>query len=267
MYDRPFLTLPEELLLACGDSETGRIQPPDFFARALSGAVLAELELCGAITIEQSKIVELRPLTRGEPIIDRLFEQLNSDIAPGQLGNEQSQLVGGPDSFRNLRHVVPPRGVAARASAGMRFVLASGLPNRTLSDWIRSWHRFRDIEERYVEAMEARGLVIAHRRRILGIVPRTTWTNASPEYARESTARIDEAIRAVTHTERSQAPSRRAMHLVALVGAADLSGRLFPGPEYLNTRRHIEHITSGNPIAAAVRSVREADEEARRSLD
>ncbi|MFC9080814.1 MULTISPECIES: GOLPH3/VPS74 family protein [unclassified Streptomyces] len=266
MQERPFLTLPEELLLACGNPEQGLIRRPDFFNRALSGAVLAELELCGAITIEDAKIVELRPLTLGEPVIDALFEQLSSDIGLGQPETGQPRLVSPPDNLRRLRQDLP-RGFSARVSAAMRIGLAAYLPNWPLHGWISTWPHFRDIEERCLAAMESRGLVIAHRRRFLGVVPRTSWSALSPEHARESADRIDEAVRAVTGADRSGRQSRRAVHLVALVGAAGLSERLYPGREHHATRRSIEEVTNGNPIATAVSFVREADERARRAND
>ncbi|MFI6080436.1 hypothetical protein ACIBBB_05570 [Streptomyces sp. NPDC051217] len=72
------------MLLACADPGTGEISRPEFFDRALSGAVLAALELCGVITIEDLRIVELRPVTLGEPVLDSLSEQLVFRIRRGQ---------------------------------------------------------------------------------------------------------------------------------------------------------------------------------------
>ncbi|TFV33023.1 hypothetical protein E4K10_28335 [Streptomyces sp. T1317-0309] len=138
--------------------------------------------------------MELRPLTLGEPVIDALFEQLSSDIGLGQPDTGQPRLVSPPDNLRRLRQELP-RGFTARVSAAMRIGLAAYLPNWPLHGWISTWPHFRDIEERCLAAMESRGLVIAHRRRFLGVVPRTSWSALSPEHARESADRIDEAVR------------------------------------------------------------------------
>ncbi|MFE7126828.1 GPP34 family phosphoprotein [Streptomyces sp. NPDC057617] len=264
MYDRPFRTLPEELLLACTDPGTGVISRPEFFNRVLSGAVFAELELCGAITIEKLRIVELRPVTLGEPVIDSISEQFVSYIRRGQPNTGQTRLVGPRESLDALRPELP-RGVVSRLIAGARIGISAASTRLELQGWISGWPGFRDIEPRYLEALEARGLLSSHRRRVLGIVPRTTWSVVSPEDARRSAAGIDEAVRAVVYGAGPGAPSPRAVCLVALVGAAGLTTRFYPGPEHHALRNRIEQITEGHPIGAAVSAAREADWKARQA--
>ncbi|WP_046501284.1 GOLPH3/VPS74 family protein [Streptomyces odonnellii] len=262
MHDRPFRTLPEELLLACVDPETGVVRRPDFFNRVLSGAVLAELELCGAITVEDLRIVQLHPVTLGEPTIDTIFDEMSSHIRRGQPGAATDRLVGPRESLDALRPGLP-RGIAARLVAGARIGIAALLTKLTLEDWISTGPHFRDIEPRYLEALETSGLLTAHRRRVLGIVPRFTWSVASPEDARRAAAVIDDAVRAVVYGAGPAVPSPRAVCLVALVGASGLAIRLYPGQENRATRDRIDRITEGHPIGAAVSAVREADWKAR----
>ncbi|QXE37897.1 GPP34 family phosphoprotein [Streptomyces sp. GMY02] len=262
MHDRPFRTLPEELLLACVDPDTGVVRRPDFFNRVLSGAVFAELDLCGAITIENLRIVELRPVTLGEPVIDSISEEFVTYIRRGQPNTGQTRLVGPRESLDALRPELP-RGVVSRLIAGARIGISAASTRLELQGWISGWPGFRDIEPRYLEALETSGLLTAHRRRVLGIVPRTTWSVVSPEHARHAAATIDEAVRAVVYGAGPGAPSPRAVCLVALVGSSGLAMRLYPGPGNQGTRDRIEQITEGHPIGAAVSAAREADWKAR----
>ncbi|MEU2259140.1 GPP34 family phosphoprotein [Streptomyces sp. NPDC019645] len=71
MHDRPFTTLPEDLLLLCADPQSGVLERPQHFNRALGGAVLTELLLRGAIAVDDKRITEVRPLALGEPVADR----------------------------------------------------------------------------------------------------------------------------------------------------------------------------------------------------
>ncbi|MFD3519830.1 GPP34 family phosphoprotein [Streptomyces sp. NPDC058653] len=257
-------TLPEHLLLACADPGTGEIRRPDFFDRVLSGAVLAELQLCGAITVEDLRITELRPVTLGEAVLDSLSGQLVTHIRSGQPDTGQARLVGPRESLEALRPELP-RGVVARLAAGFRIGIAASLTKLTLEGWIRSWPHFRDIEKRYLEAMETRGLLRAHRRRVLGLVPRTTWYVVSPDDARRSVAEITDAIRTVVYGTGPGAPSPRAVCVVALTGAAGLAARMYPGREYRDLLDRIERITEDHPIGAAVAAVRNFDEQARKA--
>lgn len=64
MAPRP---LPEELLLLCADPRTGRIRQPLNFHRVIAGAVLAELLVRGAITVEKRHITGFQPLGASDP--------------------------------------------------------------------------------------------------------------------------------------------------------------------------------------------------------
>lgn len=250
MYEQPFLTLPEELLLACAHPRTRVIKRPLSFYHALSGAVLAELELHGAITIENGMVVELRPLTIGDPVIDSIFETLVDDVRPTWL----ARLPGyppepGPDL---------PDGLVPRLRAAFRLPSVNSRATMPVIAWIKLLSHSRDIEPRYLKAMETRGLLDAHRRRILGLVPFTSWTISSAEHARAA-ARIEQAVQAVTHGAGFGSPSKRTEYLVALLGAADLGTRLYPGREHRHTVSRISQVTGRHPIAVALSKARDSE--------
>jgi hypothetical protein len=77
MHDRPFTTLPEDLLLLCADPQSGVLKCPRHLGRALAGAVLTELLLRGAIAVDDKRITEVRPLALGEPVADRVLAELS----------------------------------------------------------------------------------------------------------------------------------------------------------------------------------------------
>ncbi|MET7552035.1 GPP34 family phosphoprotein [Streptomyces sp. NPDC005078] len=257
MDDRPLRTLPEELMLVCADPGTGAIKRPEFFKRALAGAVLAELELQGAILIEDGRIVGLRPVQLDDPFVGGMFDKLAGDIRRGRPDADQTRLASPPESLSQLRHDLPD-GLVARVSAAARSGIAAHMTKWPLHGWISTWRHFQDVERRCLDAMEARGLLIARRRRVLGIIPHVSWRAPSPSAAKESVARVDEAVRAVT-VGGFGPPSRRTEYLVALFGAAGLSTRLYPGRQHRDIRTRIEQVTSSLPIAAAAEYIRQAD--------
>ncbi|MFJ9851449.1 GPP34 family phosphoprotein [Streptomyces sp. NPDC101150] len=66
------LTLPEELLLLALDPVRGRpMSNPKYLRYGLAGAVLADLEAAGRITVERGdRISVTNPLLTGEPVLD-----------------------------------------------------------------------------------------------------------------------------------------------------------------------------------------------------
>jgi Golgi phosphoprotein 3 (GPP34) len=76
--DRPVVNLPQELLLVCADPVSGRVRRPGGFERALGGAVLAELLLAGAISIERERISEVRKVPTGDAFVDRVLADLTA---------------------------------------------------------------------------------------------------------------------------------------------------------------------------------------------
>jgi hypothetical protein len=217
MYDRPRLTLPEEMLLLCAVPETGLLKRPQNFNRVLAGAVLTELLLCGAITVDGRRIAEVRALTLGDPVADRALAEL-----------------GGA-------------GKRARALG--------------LDRWVRKISQ--RVDRPYPEALAARELLLARRRRFLGIFPHTVWFAVQPGWAKEAAARIDGVVRPEAyHTAPGLPPDHRDLHLAALAGAIRLDRRLYRGRGYRDTRDRIRQLTRSTPIAEAVRRVVASDESA-----
>ncbi|MDX6346582.1 MAG: hypothetical protein QOF84_1372 [Streptomyces sp.] len=209
MDDRTGLTLPEELLLLCTVPQTGLLKRPQNFNRVLAGAVLAELLLGGAITVDGKRITGVRPLTTpGDPVADRV--------------------------------------VADLARAGKR-ARALGLER-----WVRKVSS--RVDRPYLEALQARGLLLAGRRRALGIFPYTVWQVVQPGWFKDATARLDRAV--------GQQGDDRDLALAALAGAIRLDRRLYSGRGHRDTRRRIQRLTRESPIADAVRKVVSSDESA-----
>ncbi|MFE1959370.1 GPP34 family phosphoprotein [Streptomyces sp. NPDC059479] len=175
----PLMTLPEELLLLCADPRTERLKLPPYVHHALAGAVLAELELRGAITISDNWITTVQSLTLGEPVADRLLGALVLDVQLGRPGAKQTRLLGLDTNYAGVSGPSPEHPFArrvARARVNMRAVVAAEAPPRQLTHWVR--HFSHNLDTHYRESMEARGLLTAHRHRVLGFVPWTTWTIA-----------------------------------------------------------------------------------------
>ncbi|MFI6080435.1 GPP34 family phosphoprotein [Streptomyces sp. NPDC051217] len=150
-------------------------------------------------------------------------------------------------------------------AAAARIGIAASLTKWPLQGWIRSWPHFRDIEKRYLDAMEARGVLSAHRRRVLGLVPRTSWRVVSPGDARHSAAVIAEAVQTVVYgpapVRRHRAPSLWS----PWSGPPALPRAYIRVPSMRGIRSRIEQITEGHPIGAAVSAVRESDRRARKA--
>jgi hypothetical protein len=75
--EKPPTSLPEDILLFCADPQTGVVPRPSHLRRVLAGAVLTELMLRGAITVDGARITEVRPLPAPvDPFADRVVTEL-----------------------------------------------------------------------------------------------------------------------------------------------------------------------------------------------
>lgn len=212
MYELPQVSLPEELLLLCADPESGRLRRPQYFHRALGGAVLAELLSAGALAVEAKRITEVRPLPVGDPVADRVL--------------------------------------AAIAAAGKR-------PRSLgLDHWVRK--ASAHVGRPYLDALTARGLLTAERRRVLGIFPVTVHTATHPGWAKTGADRILRALPTAAPAD----PTARDLQLAALVGAVRLDRRLFRGPDGRPVRDRLQDLARTTPVAAAVRRVIRSDQAA-----
>ncbi|MFE4829544.1 GPP34 family phosphoprotein [Streptomyces sp. NPDC056672] len=228
----PLLTLPEELLLLCVDPRTERLKLPPYVHHALAGAVLAEFELRGAITISDNRITTVQPLTLGEPVADRLLGALVRDVRLGRPGAKQTRLLGLDTNYAGVSGPSPEHPFArrvARARVNMRAVVAAEAPPRQLTQWVRLISH--NLDTHYRESMETRGLVTAHRHRVLGLVPWTTWTAAPGSSA-------------LAHSRPS---GPRGLHLDTIAATVGL----------------VRSAAPTGPIAAAVSAVIESDKRRR----
>ncbi|SEF57690.1 Golgi phosphoprotein 3 (GPP34) [Thermomonospora echinospora] len=238
---RPSLTLPEDVLLLCAQPGTGRLELPRYVNRPLAGAVLAELALRGAIVIQDDQITEVRPLTVGDPVTDRLLARLIDDVRLGVPGLHRIRLADHGDEHP------APRGRFAAARGAMFAAAAQVRPPWRLEEWV-TWPRFHALDQGYLQALHARGLLTAARRRTLGFLPRTAWASTAPDHAARTAARITQAI----HSHGPGHDDSRSLRLAALAAAADLTGRLFPGTRHDDMRYRVEHLAHTDPIAVAV---------------
>ncbi|MFF4651523.1 GPP34 family phosphoprotein [Streptomyces sp. NPDC001380] len=219
MHGGPRPTLPEELLLLCADPVSGRLRRPRNFNRVLGGALLAELLLAGAVTVEGRRITGVRPIATGGP-------------ADGLLA-------------------------ALAAAAGKR-----GRGPR-LDPWVRRASVRADRP--HLDALEARGLLTARRRRILGILPSTVYTAVGHDGVQARAVHLLHGLAADAPggpTAAHDLPDLRDLHLAALLGAARLDRRLVRGPGARTVHRHVRELVRATPIADAVRRVLQSDESA-----
>ncbi|MEU9889918.1 GPP34 family phosphoprotein [Sphaerisporangium sp. NPDC051011] len=263
MDDGPELTLPEELLLLCASPSTGVLERPRYFTRVLAGGVLAELELHGAITVGGGCIDEVTPVELLDPIMERALARIVLDVRLGRPGARQTRLVGLPTDYDGVPGQAPTTGWGrrvARARVVMRAAGAGTQPPRELRSWM-GYAEFHDLDRRYAEALERRGMLVADRRRALGIVPVTRWTVSSYDPLRRVADRIDLELRPHLYGRPPVPPSLRTVHLMALAGVAGLVGHLYPLRDHPDLRRYIERLTAGHALAHAAYELIKSDEE------
>ncbi|MFJ9773825.1 GPP34 family phosphoprotein [Kitasatospora sp. NPDC101157] len=68
--------LAEELLLLCADPVSGRLRSPTAFPTAVAGAVLAEMQLTGTITVEDRRITAFVPSGDHDELTTRVLTAL-----------------------------------------------------------------------------------------------------------------------------------------------------------------------------------------------
>ncbi|MGW0814538.1 GOLPH3/VPS74 family protein [Streptomyces viridiviolaceus] len=76
MRDRPPTTLPEDLLLLLAHPRSGVLKPPRHLGRVLAGAVLTELMLTGAISVDDTRVLTVRKVRPADPFANRVLNRL-----------------------------------------------------------------------------------------------------------------------------------------------------------------------------------------------
>ncbi|GAB2990384.1 hypothetical protein GCM10023080_065220 [Streptomyces pseudoechinosporeus] len=76
MYDRPPTALPEALLLLLAHPRTRLLKQPQHLRRVLGGAVLTELLLSGAISVDDTRITVVRKVRPADPLANRVLNRL-----------------------------------------------------------------------------------------------------------------------------------------------------------------------------------------------
>ncbi|MFI7301077.1 GPP34 family phosphoprotein [Streptomyces sp. NPDC050121] len=83
MHDWPPTSLPEDMVLICTDPASAVVKRLRLNARVLAGAVLLELLLRSAITVDAKQITGVRPLPLGDPFAERVLAEI-SDTRPSR---------------------------------------------------------------------------------------------------------------------------------------------------------------------------------------
>ncbi|MER5180790.1 GPP34 family phosphoprotein [Streptomyces sp. NPDC002896] len=214
MYDRPRITLAEELLLLSAVPETGQLKQPWYFDRVLAGAVLTDLLLAGAIAVEGRQITRVRPLPLGDPVGDHVLDALARE------GKSRWSLRIERWLDKILHDVSAP---------------------------------YPSVDQPYLEALAARGQLRAQPRfRILGLFPYTAWYATEPGSRAEPARRIAD-VAGVWRPDCRPPLDDRDLHRAALAGAGGLQYRLFPGRGHRDIRHRIRELTRSTPIAEEVR--------------
>ncbi|MBD0676152.1 GOLPH3/VPS74 family protein [Streptomyces sp. CBMA156] len=209
--------LAEELLLLCADPAGGRLRVPSLtVSTAVAGAVLAELLLAGAITVDGRRITGHQPLGG------------HDEPATAVLAGLERAGKGRPRTLDHaLRELTHPHGRTTRhyldrmVGQGVLTVRSRcflGLPHR----------RWTAVPP------DARALIAG---RIAATLART-----GPA---DTTGPSDTAVPSGTADERDR-------QLAGLVGAARLERRLYPGSKGARTRQAVRQLARGLPVPRAV---------------
>ncbi|MDX2678923.1 GOLPH3/VPS74 family protein [Streptomyces soliscabiei] len=83
MHDWPPTSLPEDMVLINTDPASGVVKRRQLSTRVLAGAVLLELLLHGAITVDTKQIAGVRPLALGDPFAESILAEI-SDARPSR---------------------------------------------------------------------------------------------------------------------------------------------------------------------------------------
>lgn len=104
----------------------------------------------------------------------------------------------------------------------------------------------RDVNQRLLAGLVARGILAEEHDRALGIFPTTHWTEQSPQLREDILRRLTRAIEGGGADDRTCA-------LAALVDSCGLSRKLFPDLDRSVLRARMKELSDGDWAAAAVR--------------
>ncbi|MFD4715223.1 GPP34 family phosphoprotein [Streptomyces sp. NPDC058430] len=78
MQDWPLTSLPEDMVLLCTDPRSSVVKRTRLNGRVLAGAVLLELLVKSAISVDTKEITGVRPLALDDPFAARILAEINS---------------------------------------------------------------------------------------------------------------------------------------------------------------------------------------------
>ncbi|MGW2869488.1 GOLPH3/VPS74 family protein [Kitasatospora sp. NPDC001225] len=219
--------LAEELLLLCADPADGRLRIPALtLSTAVAGAVLAELQLAGTITVDGRRITGHRP--PGDQ--DELAAAVLADL--GQAGE------GRPRTLEHaLRALTHPHGRATHHHLDR--MVGQGVltvrSHRFLGLPYRRWTAVRPDAGALIAARTAATLAHAG---LSGVSGPTGLSGLSgPTGAADPTDPADE----------------RDRQLAGLIGAAGLERRLYRGRDGAETRHAVRQLARDLPVPRAVK--------------
>ncbi|MEE1827521.1 GPP34 family phosphoprotein [Streptomyces sp. BE20] len=214
--------MPEELVLLCTDPAHGRMPvPAAAFYRALTGGVLAELVLAGAVAVEDRRITGFRPLGAQDEITAGVLDRL------AEAGKWKHRL--------GLDHVM--RQIPRREALGH--------------------FRERLVAEGVLTVERRRVLLVPYRAHLP--VPATAGQEIADRIARALGRTGAGTGGTAASPGGAGGPDGPDLQLAGLIGAARLDRRIFPGPENTEVRKAARRLVKELPVARAVRRLVDAD--------
>lgn len=105
------LTTAEELLLAVWDDDRGKSRYASNLSQSLAGALLIELAIIEAITVEEKRVVVAHGPESGEPLLDRARQRIRADAKRRKVSDWMKRLARRDDARDQVLERLVERGV------------------------------------------------------------------------------------------------------------------------------------------------------------
>ncbi|HZX39138.1 MAG TPA: GPP34 family phosphoprotein, partial [Streptomyces sp.] len=135
MHDRPPTTLPEELLLLFTHPRTGVLKQPRHLNRLLGGAVLTELVLCGAITVDDTRITSVRQVPPPDPFAGRVLRRIRRSSKSSRSLEEGVRMASGEPVDQAYLKLLVDRKLVHRRTRLILRVFPSVMWTAAQTDW------------------------------------------------------------------------------------------------------------------------------------
>ncbi|MFB4269334.1 GPP34 family phosphoprotein [Nonomuraea sp. GTA35] len=193
------------------------------------------------VTIAEELLLLAYSDDKGKPLIDTMY--LDPAVAGALLAElavrDRVELTGRKLMGRKLV-VKDPTPLGDEELDAVLALMAGRTSDRSPSWWVQKLQSHK-LRNRLLSRLAARGVLTERRGRALGLFPVTRWPEAFPGVEADVRERASAVLAGA-------GPDDRTAALIALVHAAGLSRKAFPGAD----RKRLKHIAEGAWAAAAV---------------